>query len=416
MENWPRRQDFEEFIGAYLKKRLSARLAAEKDEKTGKYEPAVWLQSAAERAGQLKAATHIIKGVNSKAAGSDFFRLPSSFSPINLLGSHALPRDFTFDVTGNAGAMDVYDFLRQVYEGRTILAWLESGRPEIRAALDPDPDRAAALSEKLLSIKREPERPATDPLAKQVYFLIAGDPTADEAFHLLAPLFPTSLVHEIHKKVRDDKFGEEAKAAESARKNNIWHGREARSYVNMAIRKLGGAKHLVVSHLNAERRGINYLFPSLPPAWFEKPIRRFKSHSLFNSFGRQAETASLIRELKNMDSAGFERPEEIEDRLNHCLTELIDKFVIYTWKLRDYPPGWTEERACLWPEEEKIWADSRYQNPADPHEEKACQAAKSKIIRRLASWLVSQVENKGTADGPAWALLVEKALNEAEFA
>ena len=56
---------------------------------------------------------------------------------------------------------------------------------------------------------------ASHTLAKQLYF-----PLPDDGYHLLAPLFPTALVHGVHTHLQEARFSDAAKAARAARRAN----------------------------------------------------------------------------------------------------------------------------------------------------------------------------------------------------
>jgi hypothetical protein len=60
-----------------------------------------------------------------------------------------------------------------------------------------------------------PGAPASHKLAKQGYF------PAGDGYHLLSPLFATSLVHAMHQKMVALRFGDEVKAIWKARRENL---------------------------------------------------------------------------------------------------------------------------------------------------------------------------------------------------
>jgi CRISPR-associated protein Csy1 len=374
------------------------------------------LEDAAKRVLQLKAVTHILKALNTEASGSSLFCSPKSFSQTDFLGSHALPEDFAFDVVGNAAALDVDKFLRQIYEGRTLLEWLEAGDPDALAALDPDPEKAAALAEAFLGLKKKPAKPASHTLAKQVYWLAGDDPTDDVQFHLLAPLFPSSLVQAFFQKVQADRFGEEAKAARTARKSNAWHENEVRDYPDLAIQKIGGAQPQNVSQLNSERRGVNYLFPALPPVWVSRPIRPPKGDSLFTAFGRRPKALKPTLALKKFLASNPPANRETRKQRDTYLREIIDEFMNYSTELQSLPPGWTKEAACRLPQEEKDWLEPDFREASydlgQPDE------TLKLIIQRFANWLNSRLERVlpvGEVEQAFWADALNLALKEADL-
>ncbi|MFM9785779.1 type I-F CRISPR-associated protein Csy1, partial [Streptomyces scabiei] len=82
-------------------------------------------------------------------------------------------------------------------------------------------------------------------LAKQVYFPVGND------YHLLCPLFATSLAQVLHEKLVASRFGEEAKAARDAHKAGKWHPQPDVRYPDMAEMHFGGTKPQNISALNS---------------------------------------------------------------------------------------------------------------------------------------------------------------------
>jgi len=420
-----RRQGFINFIHAFLKQRLEEYLAKEKDEEQReklrrRFEPSAWLADAAKRVLQLQAVTHILKPLHTEARGSNLFCPPRNLGPAEALGSHALPENFALDVVGNAAALDVYKFLRQAHEGRSLWAWLEAGDPDASASLDPDPEKAAALAEAFLSLKKEPGKMLSHTLAKQVYFLVGHDPADDSQFHLLAPLYPSSLVQAVFQKVQNDLSGEEAKTARAARKNKAWHEGEARYYPNLAVQKIGGTQPQNVSQLNSERRGVNYLFPSLPPVWVSRPVRPPRGETIFAAFGRRSKALQPILALKKFLKSDPPANWETRKKRNKYLTDIIDEFLNYALELRSLPSGWTKESACRLPQEEKDWLEPDFRTlEALTDQERPDDETLQKIIQRFGNWLNSVLDETlpvGEVEQAFWADALTHALKEADFA
>src|SRR5690606_30278650 len=116
---------------------------------------------------------------------------------------------------------------------------------------------------------------SSDTRAKQVYWCIADDPIDDANYHLLQPLFSSSLAHEVHQQINDARFGEQNTAARQAYFKKSPHSQSYRDYRGLVMRKLGGTKPQNISQLNSERRGVNYLLSSLPPRWKQDRTRNF---------------------------------------------------------------------------------------------------------------------------------------------
>ncbi|WP_082780805.1 type I-F CRISPR-associated protein Csy1, partial [Cephaloticoccus primus] len=211
-------------IHDFIRERLTPKLEklADDDPKRAKliadYQPTAWLEDAARRVSQIQAVTHLLKAIHPSARGTNLYIPPQSLSARSELGSHILDSTFVVDVTGNAGALDVYKFLKLEIDGRSLLDALLAEDSDALNALDEDSGKARQLRDAFISLVQSSKgRPSSDGLAKQLYWLVDEDPVDDGAYHLLAPLYPTSLVHEVYNRIQEDRFGEESKAARGAR-------------------------------------------------------------------------------------------------------------------------------------------------------------------------------------------------------
>jgi CRISPR-associated protein Csy1 len=219
-----RQNGFKAVMDAFLEERLQkklreARSEEEKERRREEFCPTTWLDNAARRASQLRAATHVLKATHPDAKGTNLYCRPARLKGNGFVGTCLLPEDFTPDVAGNAAALDVYAFLRLEYEGKTLLRWMEAGDADLLAALHPEEAKAASLADAFTGLLRPASSPASHTFAKQVYWLAGEDPVDHTHFHLLGPLYASSLAHAAHQAIEEDR--EEAKAVRTARKNNL---------------------------------------------------------------------------------------------------------------------------------------------------------------------------------------------------
>ena len=97
------------------------------------------------------------------------------------------------DVTGNAAALDVYAFLSLKFDGSTVFELIERHDPDLVPILSEDPVRAESLVRAFLSLKEHDASISSHALAKQVYWLVGDNPVNNSQYHLLAPLYASSL-------------------------------------------------------------------------------------------------------------------------------------------------------------------------------------------------------------------------------
>ncbi|MEO8120394.1 MAG: type I-F CRISPR-associated protein Csy1, partial [Rhodoferax sp.] len=211
----------------------------------------------------------------------------------------------------------------------------------------------------------EPRGRATShTLAKQLYWPVAKDiekdfnPHDDTDFHLLAPLYASSLAHRVYQTVQDDRFSEEATAARKAKKEGEYSERPVREYPQLAIQKLGGTKPQNISQLNSERRGDNLLFASLPPTWRSVDLKPLLgTDTMFHRFGRRPEVRSMVKALLAFLKTDPTRNLATRKRRAEWVNGLIDEFLQFSAELRSLPPGWSQAQECRLSNPEKHWLD-----------------------------------------------------------
>ncbi len=192
----------------------SATLAAERRELELRYEPKAWLTDAAKRAGQINLVTHAAKFTHGDSKSCSIYS--EAVAQEGYLSTAALSGLDT-DAVGNAAALDVAKLLQtRVDGGDSLLASLKRGDHAALAAFADDENQ---LREWIAGFSRAltPGEPASHKLAKQGYFPV------EEGYHLLSPLFATSLVHAMHQKMIAFRFGDEVKAIWKARREKTWH-------------------------------------------------------------------------------------------------------------------------------------------------------------------------------------------------
>lgn len=351
---------FKSTITQFITERRDTKLNGKDDPTTAaKYQYATWLADAARRVTQIQAVTHVLKATHPDARGSSLFVEPRSLPARDEVGSHTLGDRFATDIVGNAAALDVYKFLKLQVEGRSLLDWLQQDDADLLSALAPEAEQARAWATAFKSLVRSGEPLVSHEKAKQLYWCVGSDATQNASFHLLQPLFPSSLVHAVHADINDARFGEANKLARQARRANQPHPGLYREYRDLVARKLGGTKPQNISQLNSERGGVNYLLASLPPTWKTLPSKPLLAmESAFHRFqhfeGVQRQLNALCNFIKEEPTAtqpNRERRKHIERALSRALTA----FGLYI--RGQSTAGWTRDPQCLLPLCEQAWLD-----------------------------------------------------------
>lgn len=349
---------FHAAIAAFIEER---RLLKEKDNNfdASKFEYAFWLADAARRVGQIQAVTHVLKATHPDAKGSSLHVELGELTQHSEVGSHVLANDFADDVVGNAAALDVYRFLRTEVEGRRLLDWVLDGDTDLLAALSADETTANNWMQAFASLVRKEQQPVSHAMAKQLYWLVEEDPTLDENYHLLQPLFSSSLAHAVHADIQAARFGEANKEARQAQRKKEPHDSPYHNYLGLAVRKLGGTKPQNISQLNSERGGINYLLPSLPPTWHsDKRIRLLKVDSVMAGFYWFDDVRELVNQLSRFLRSDPDPTLETRSTRQALEQALGQQLVLFGDSIRfSQELGWTRNPDCKLPMHEKLWLD-----------------------------------------------------------
>ncbi|MDC8784382.1 type I-F CRISPR-associated protein Csy1 [Roseateles koreensis] len=407
-----------EVIAEFLRQRRDDKLEKlapedpKRSELHAQFIPAVWLEDAARRVSQIQAVTHSLKPIHPDAKGSSLYCEPGQLPATDALGSHSLGAQYDTDVVGNAAALDVYKLLKLSHGGKTLLDLAVSGDADLAAALSDDPAKGKDWLQSFAALATPRGKPSSHTNAKQLYWLVGDDPHDEQSFHLLAPLYPTSLVHRVYQALQDDRFSEDAKAARAARKAVEAHARPVREYPNLAIQKLGGTKPQNISQLNSERRGDNCMLASLPPVWKSAQVRPpLHADSLFKAYGRRTEARQQAVALKLF--LKDEPPANVatRDKVRGHVIRLIDELLQYQAELLTLSPGWSASEDCELPAAQCLWLDP---DAAQALSEAATEEASEQVAADFARWVNAQLYDPLPVGDPEF--LFWRKLAREEFA
>ncbi len=353
---------FRTAITEFIETRRDAKLKGKGDdaEAASKYEYTTWLADAARRVGQIQAVTHVLKATHPDARGTSLHAAPTQLPQHREVGSHVLGEGYAEDVVGNAAALDVFKFLKVEVDGKRLLDWMQAGDADLRAALSGDADLAQAWMDAFASLVREDAQPATHPMAKQVYWLVGDEPQDDAQFHLLQPMFSSTLAHAVHAEIQDARFGDVNKAARQAFRERQPFEVPYRDYRSLVARKLGGTKPQNISQLNSERGGVNYLLASLPPPAWQADGRSnvLKRKSVFEGFlwfgGVRELVGTLVAFLRSNPDPTMETRKHRE-AIEQAIAQELAMFGVAI-RAR-YAAGWTRDDECQLPDCERLWLD-----------------------------------------------------------
>jgi CRISPR-associated protein Csy1 len=412
-------------ISDFLTERLKSKLEKlglddpKNDELRQQFIPATWLEDAARRAAQIQAATHTLKPVHPDAKGSNLYCPPSTLTPLDVVGSHCLGDDFADDVVGNAAALDVYKFLKQKYEGQSLLALAMTGDADLAAAISDDPAKAQEWMQAFAALAQPRGRVASHTLAKQLYWPTGDDVHHDDSYQLLSPLYASSLAHKVFERLQDDRFSETAQAAREARKLNGFSERAVHEYPQLAVQQLGGTKPQNVSQLNSERRGNNSLLASLPPVWRSQDVKPLhNTESMFASYSHRPAVREAIRTLLAFLKSDPNPNQETRDKRAAWVDTLIDEFLQFTAELLTLEPGWSQDSTCQLSSAECRWLDPEGVAAQDAALSRSPPTdTDERISAAFANWLNGQLRGAlpvGDTEFMVWRKAMTEHIKAAE--
>lgn len=355
---------FRVVIAGFIETRREGKLKGKDDDAdtASKYDYATWLADAASRAHHLRVVTHPIKFTHSGIKGASSVHMGATrIATQDEIGTHslaALENDFAIS---DAKHLDVYSFLKEPADGKRLLDWLREDDVDLASALDDDPATAAVLMGSFKQVLQPDDKFVSHSLAKQIYWLKGEDPSDDGQYHLLQPMFSSSLEHAVHADIRSVR--EAAFAARGTRKQKPTFADHS-TYPGLVARTIGGSNAQNVSPLNKVRGGVNYLLASLPPpAW--KPGARtslLKLDSAFDekrgAFNRFGGVRELLRALASFLKNNPDPTMETRNQRETIEQAIGLELAMFGVAIRgSYTAGWTRDEACQLPLCERLWLD-----------------------------------------------------------
>lgn len=385
-ESTPQPTSVRAAITGFLDSRLADKLKGIKD--PAKREKLIddhrfenWIPTAAKNASGLTLVTHSPKFANSSSSTSGVRFLPTAPLPEGLVGTEGA--DIPDDVVGNAAFLGAFAFLRVSYRDETLLSRLLRDDSETIGALADDPSQATALAKQFKAIAKTGKQVVTDELAKQIYFPVSE---AEENYHLLTILYPTSVAHGFHFTISDDKFSEQTKELRKMPVAEIEAPDSYREYPGLAKTSFGGSKPQNITQLNSKRAGNAYLLPSLPPDWSADLLNL--SPAATTVFDRFLAGNPVIRtELRSLAEylrKYHPKNEEYRDAIKSQVLIVIDAVLDLGDLLGELPPTWSDAYSLI--AEEKDWLDPFRDREG---EREPCDA--TFLGKRFGAWLVQSL-------------------------
>lgn len=383
-----------------------------------KYLPANWLADAAQRAKQIQMVTHALKFTHTDARGSSFYFPEGLLKTKNMVAGEVLStaslKNPSIDVVGNAAALDVAALLQMEHEGKTLIQYIEQGDSSPFQPFARDEQQLAEWLEAFKQVLNGNEL-SSHKLAKQLYF-----PIADGQYHLLAPLYSSSLAHALNSRIAATRYPDEIKLVRKAKKDSKYNATLVVDYPDTAVRTYGGTKPQNVSQLNSSQGGKSFLLSCAPPNWevMSKPPLGIKSVFSRNHFGYRVrkEVWSLQQYLlKKVDN---DSTKLIRDQRAERVEQVLDQLVQYAAEIQTLANhgGWSVLPDCKLSRAEQLWLDP---HRADLDDSFAAERDRNDwqvvIADQFARWFNSRLKHEkltmGDTELTEWKKLALEVLD-----
>lgn len=349
----------------------------------------VWLSDASSMAKQISLATHAPKFSNA-AAKSSSIKVTQEIYSSEYLTTSSL-KDRAYDYVCSAAALGVVGLLNLEVNGDSLIKQLEAGH--IQSLHDFTTDKQVLANWHAGFVKAlEEQKLSSHNLNKQIYFPLGSKL---DAYHLLCPLYSSSMAHKLFQSVNNTRFGESIEVRK-ARKSEIYNEKFDITYSCVVKQTFGATKNARrnFSRLNIDRDGVGYLLNSAPPAWISQAKSPINYSSILN---RQFyfKVSRLIREFKTF-LIGL-RPDERNFQVRYkrdyqFILPIVDELMNYAASVQAMPGGWSSDADCKLKIQHALWLDLR--NPNESFQRERDREDWLPIVSAdFASWLNKQLKN-----------------------
>ncbi len=367
------------------------------------YQPKNWVSEIFSKLERIQKVTHVSKYTHPDANGTDICITDNDVIGNCLVSTRTLEGKYVFDTTarinpktGKANnalvTKNICSFLDLKLDNINLFLLAKENDNSLLEYLSIDIGLTSESLGCISNMTLGEGTPITNHLAKQIYW-----PTINTEYHLLSPLFPSSLAHHIWSMIRED--NRMSKEPRAARKVKKWFANGYREYPNIVIQQFGGTKHQNISKLNTERFGENYLLPSCPPSWKSDPIKPpLRVDSVFGSwFGRQPRVWKLVNELRDYLYSLPDHKKNIHVRKKHAklVACIVDELLLFAAELRELEGNWSSYEECKLNIDEQCWLNpQRIEFDSDFSAVYTWGDWKENICERFANWLNAQLSKK----------------------
>jgi len=358
------------------------------------FRPIKWLTNYSKKAHQINFSTHSAKFTNGKAKASGVLVSQFEQSKDGYLNTACI-KDKTIDASVPASALGVAKLLMLSVDGESLIDQLKNNNVNALKHFTTDEDLldhwltgfSTALSDDNIKSHN---------LNKQLYYPVSPVGSDSLEYHILCPLFPSTLAQELHNAIQATRFSEDSKFIRSARKNNEFHEKQDEFFPFTAIQNFGGSKPQNISLLNQNRNGKSYLLDCSPPRGKRVQVPPFDSYSMFSrDFNNK--TAGIVRDFKCFLIGLTEADRNFKTRYKRdyaFIQPLIDELLSYSASVQSSMKhaGWSNDDNCKTKLEHTLFLD--VYSPVPEHQSKREEGAWLNVIAEdFSVWLLDKLES-----------------------
>ena len=364
---------------------VEAKFAKKREKLQFEHDVSNWLDSASKLASKISMATHIAKFTHSSSKGSSFLAEVFDSDP-RYLDTNSISEPAIDIAVSDAKAAYVGSFMR--LEDQQGISLYEFFKNEDYSSLTAFTTNQPQLERWITGFSEalKDTQPSSHTLGKQVYF-----PVNDGFYHLLIPLYSSSISQGIYDEIQYCRFSKGMKEVREAKKNHLWHKSYLVSYPNIAMTSIGGSNAQNVSQLNSGRGGRNYLLSCRPPVWESQYKAPLKSDNIFTHpelrYATQFAIKRLVNFLIKVNQQERESNLAFRNKVKRLVDEVIDEVFAKVNQWQQLPSGWSDES------NELSVAQCRWLDPKNARWDKHDDQWQQDISKAFGSWLVASVNH-----------------------
>jgi len=364
-------------------------------------------------------ATHVLKFTHTSSEAGGL--LLKDKSDDLLLSTASLKRKLASDLAHNNGALiSLSRFLGLELNGNQIIDCVLQNNFEFLTPFKESKTQLKEWQEGFSNLVEIREMKTADK-AKQLYFPINNNL---DNYHLITPLFASSLCNEVDTIISNLKYKEqkEINKYKNHKKSPKYYPSLYVDYPNIAAQNFDKKHPNNVSMLNADRGGKSYLFSTQPPTWQSQLKPPIDKGNMFDTYRYQINTRENIKYLvefllrfENIDLS-IRDPKKLE-WIEKWAGYIIDDFLYFVATIHTLPSGWSAEKSV------KLKIEHQYLLDPDRNDEKFKANRKETdwqavVVIDFSTWLNRQLKYKNEKFTPQkeyskiWKELMGQELRE----